>query len=199
MPLVTTLPVWFALDNSNDGSPSGFVDKRTGQPTYAGGLTLGDYFDLTDKEALSLTSREGPYPLYAGRYRRVQLDPAAPDHATTHTLGFMPPALVPELNIVTTANGVLSQAQLAGARVVVFLNHVDPGRYTYVQELGVATVILSSNAATAGGQAWIANMPVDGRVSIVQGTLPLPIGRFLTGANSPGPIRVALFLPVFQG
>lgn len=54
-------------------SPSGMTDIRTGLPYYAGGLVLGDYFDLTEAEANALSGGQ----LHAGRYRFVQVDSGA--------------------------------------------------------------------------------------------------------------------------
>src|SRR5215475_10835127 len=51
MPLQQIITTWFALNGSNDESPSGVNDLRTGAPQFVGGLNIGDYFDLTEQEA----------------------------------------------------------------------------------------------------------------------------------------------------
>lgn len=53
-------------------SYSGLVDPRTLQPEVGGGMNLGDYFDLTEAEAQSLSPN-----LHAGRYRFVRIATAA--------------------------------------------------------------------------------------------------------------------------
>lgn len=71
------------LDAANDTSAGAFTDPITGQLVPGGGLILGDYFDLTDAEALKNCQftiqgpSSGAVPLYGGRYRRVRLDPGA--------------------------------------------------------------------------------------------------------------------------
>jgi hypothetical protein len=60
------------LNTANDTSASGFANVRTLQPTYAGGLVLGDAIDLTNFEAAGLSSPTLGL-LFEGRYRRVQV------------------------------------------------------------------------------------------------------------------------------
>lgn len=73
MPFQPIVPTWLALNAANDQSASGFLDLRTQQPVNAGGLNLGDYFDLTDGQALQL-SYVTQGRLWFGRYRRIQVD-----------------------------------------------------------------------------------------------------------------------------
>ena len=148
MPLQQILPTWLALNGCNDTSASGFQDLRTLQPVNAGGLNLGDYFDVTNAEAKSLQySTNGV--LFAGRYRRVQVDSGATAaNVKTGTIGLMPslaaiaidgyPANTPSANVVTSYDQSL--ALTSQVRPVIFLNTVTPGNFCFVQELGVATV-----------------------------------------------------------
>lgn len=76
MPLQPIVPTWLAINACNDASASGFSDLRTGQPINAGGLNLGDYFDLTEQQAYQ-NSYLSQGILHWGRYRRVQVDPNA--------------------------------------------------------------------------------------------------------------------------
>ena len=187
MPLQQIITTWFALNGSNDDSPSGVADLRTGAAVFAGGLNAGDYFDLTEQEA-----NEHSYDqigiLHAGRYRRVQLSPQATvANQGVGKLGFMPTLLVPELNIVTTQD-----LGVAAGRIVVFLNVVDPGKYCFVQELGIATVNLSGAVAAAG--------PVSvGAAGIAAPGSTSPIGYALGAVTAAGPGLVLLNLPVVQG
>ena len=61
------------LNAANDPSASGFVNLRTQQETNAGGLVLGDCFDIDDQGAANL-SNTAIGTCYNGRYRRVQVD-----------------------------------------------------------------------------------------------------------------------------
>ena len=76
MPQRQTLITWTALNLANFTSPTGQTDSRTGLPLQVGGINQGDYFDLTQAEALGLSSLPVGR-LYAGRYRLVQVDPNA--------------------------------------------------------------------------------------------------------------------------
>lgn len=89
MPLIAALPTWVAINNANNGSPTGITDATTGQPIAAGGLNLGDYFDLTNKQA-----QDAQYAvngtLFAGRYRWVQVDSGATAaNVRTGTVGYL--------------------------------------------------------------------------------------------------------------
>jgi len=188
MPLQQIITTWFALNGSNDESPSGVNDLRTGAPQFVGGLNIGDYFDLTEQEANEHSWTQIGI-LHAGRYRRVQIYSTATASLIDKGLvGFMVPALVPELNIVTSA----SQG-LHNVRTVIFLNKVDPGKYCFIQELGVANVKMS--AAGAAG-ATIGVTPATGLGTA--GTTPA-IGTLLEAATANATARVLLNLPVVQG
>src|SRR3954467_12964364 len=129
MPFQPTLPTWLALNAANDTSPSYFTDLRTGAPVFAGGLNLGEYFDLTHKEANQLSYKTTGI-LYAGRYRRVQVDSGATAaNVKTGTIGLMPSLAVvglnglgtrnPPVNIVTSYDQAIGGAN--SLRPVVFL------------------------------------------------------------------------------
>lgn len=149
MPFQPITPTWLAINACNDTSASGFTDLRTGLPVNAGGLNLGDYFDLTNAEAKQLSYTTNG-TLYAGRYRRVQVDSGATAaNVKTGTIGLMPSfaaiktdlgLLGPSMNIVTSYDQAIG-GSAGGVRPVVFLNTVTPGNFCFVQELGVATVL----------------------------------------------------------
>lgn len=174
MPFQPTLPTWLALNSCNDTSASGFTDLRTGQPVNAGGLNNGDYFDLTNTEAIQLSNTANG-TLYAGRYRRVRVDSGATAaNVKTGTIGLMPSLAVvladpegikaPPMNVVTSydqADGVSA----GGLRPVVFLNVVTPGNYCFVQELGIASVL--SKAALTAAVPAIGDVIVSGTSGLV--------------------------------
>lgn len=89
MPLQQILPTWVALNNGNFTSPTGLTDLRTGEPFAAGGLNVGDYFDVTNEEAAN-ASDTAIGPLYEGRYRFVQVDSSATaNYVATGLVGYV--------------------------------------------------------------------------------------------------------------
>lgn len=210
MPKQQIVPTWLALNAANDTSPSYFTDLRTGQPVLAGGLNLGDYFDLTQEEANSLSySTNGV--LYAGRYRRVKVDSGATAaNVKTGTIGLMPSLAVvsanrygtrnPALNTVTSYDQAIGGAN--SLRPVVFLNSITPGNYGFVQELGVASVLFGALTGT----------PAIGGVinSVAAGLVDAPASATAIVRTSVGiaidlPVASALkrillqYVPVVQG
>ena len=89
MPQQQILPTWTSLNNANSTSQSGMSDPISGQPYNSGGLNLGDYFDITNDEAMSLSYQTNGI-LYAGRYRWVQVDSGATAaNVKTGTVGYI--------------------------------------------------------------------------------------------------------------
>jgi hypothetical protein len=191
MPLITTLPTWVAVNAADDRSPTGFVDKRTKLPTYGGGLDVGDYFDLTEREANDLSDVNVGI-LHSGRYRRVQLNADAdPGFTEIGMIGYMPLLLTPNVNIVTSAD------QGVAGRFVVFLNPITPGNYGFIQEMGVAMVAWSGNPANPGAAAYIQG----NRMGSVPPPNAAPVGflQQTTSAGEMGLVAVLLNFPVVQG
>jgi len=89
MPQQQALPTWLALNNVNSASQSGQTDPVTNFPYAGGGLNAGDYFDLTNDEALSASYTTNG-TLYSGRYRYVQVDSGATAaYVKTGTVGYL--------------------------------------------------------------------------------------------------------------
>jgi len=204
MPFQPIVPTWLALNAADDTSPSYFTDLRTGQPVLAGGLNLGDYFDLTNAEALQLSYTTNG-TLYSGRYRRVKVDSGATAaNVKTGTIGLLASiaatGLVPSMNVVTSYDQ--AQGGADSLRPVVFLNSITPGNYGFVQELGVATVLYKSSltgTATIGGVInSVATGVVDAPASataIVRTSVGLAIDLPIAGAKK----RILLqYVPVVQ-
>ncbi len=215
MPFQPILPTWLALNGANDTSPSYFTDLRTGQAIYAGGLNLGDYFDVTNGEAAQL-SQTSVGLLYSGRYRRVQVDSGATaGNVKTGTIGLLPslaaiiadgdPAGKPTGNIVTSYDQPIGNTA-GGIRMVVFLNSITPGNYGFVQELGIATVLGKSSltaASPAIGDVIVATTSglVDDPTqsgSPTYATLKTVLGDAIDLPVNGGKFRVLLNLPVVQ-
>jgi hypothetical protein len=89
MPLQQSLPTWTALNNANFPVASGIQDSRTGQEFPVGGLNLGDYFDVTEREANNQSALSNGL-CHWGRYRLVQVDSGATAaNVKTGTVGFL--------------------------------------------------------------------------------------------------------------
>jgi hypothetical protein len=89
MPFQAALPTWLAINNMNSAYDSGQGDSVTGFPYEAGGLGVGDYFDLTTSEAFNASYTTNGV-LYSGRYRYVQVDSGATAaNVKTGTVGYM--------------------------------------------------------------------------------------------------------------
>jgi hypothetical protein len=217
MPLLQSPTTWFAVNSCNDTSPSGVTDQVTGQPIYIGDLNRGVYFDLTNEEAAALSDTVSPLvKLYAGRYRRVQVDSGATAaNVKTGTIGLMPslaamsqdvaPVGVPTENVVTSYDQPIGNTA-GGVRPVVFLNAITPGNFGFVQELGIATVLGKSGltaAAPAVGDVIVSTTSglVDDPTqsgSPTYATLKTVLGQAVDLPVSNGLFRVALNLPTFQ-
>ena len=211
MPLQQILPTWLAINACNDTSASGFSDLRTLQPVNAGGLNLGDYFDLTNAEA-KLYSYPTNGILFSGRYRRVQVDSGATAaNVKTGTIGLMAsPAAVQidlggklpiSMNIVTSWD----QGIGAGGKLlhpVIFLNTVTPGNFCFVQELGVATVLGANPITKAppaigdvinGVTSGLADDPT-ANTSVINTTIGIALDQPVSNAL----YRIIMDVPVVQ-
>ncbi len=201
MPYQPILPTWLAVNACNDTSPTGISDPRTGLAQFAGGLNLGDYFDLTDSEAqgLSYVPSAGPQVrLRTGRYRRVQVDSGATaSNVKTGTVGLMVAGLQPNLNVVTSYD-----KGIVGAHPVIFLNAITPGNYGFVQELGIASVLCGSTlqkAAPATGDVIVSTTLGVGQDLTAQTIDKENLGIALSPPFPATLCLVALNLPVQQG
>jgi hypothetical protein len=89
MPLQPIIPIWGGLNNANSASATGLIDPVTGQQYNTGGLEVGDYFDLTEKEANTL-SVSATGTCHSGRYRYVKIDSSATAaNVKTGTVGYL--------------------------------------------------------------------------------------------------------------
>lgn len=201
MPFQPITPTWFALNACNDLSPTGLVDSRTGAAYFAGGLNLGDFFDLTESEAnaLSYVPAAGTsVQLHAGRYRRVQVDSGATaSNVKVGTVGLMGAGQQPQLNRVTSYD-----KGIVAAHVVIFLNTVTPGNFCFVQELGVASVLMGSTlqkATPVTGDIIVSTTLGVGQDTTAQTVDIATLGIALT-APSPNTLGLVLLdRPTIQG
>lgn len=137
MPQLQSVTTYFAINSSNDTSPSGITDPITGQTVYVPDLDTGVYMDVTNSEAASFSYTTNG-TLYNGRYRRVKVDSGATaSNVKTGTIGIMPSLAVfgngptsntpngaPGMNVVTSYDQGIGLA--ADLHPVVFLNAITP-------------------------------------------------------------------------
>lgn len=185
MPQLQSPTTWFGLNGANEPSLSGISDIRTGQPVFAGGLLPGAWFDLTEQEANALSWTDIG-TLHTGRYRWVQVDPAA-NVALIGTgylgvMSFLPSP--PDVNMITTSDKMPAAQSIL--RPVAFLNVITPGNYGWIQESGVASG-LAGSAIAAGAPVAIAI--ATGMLS--SGASPSQIGVAITSATAGS---LALFI-----
>ena len=276
MPKQQIIPIWGGLNNANSPSATGLVDPVTNQQYNTGGLNVGDYFDLTEKEANSLSvSTVGL--CHAGRYRYVLLDSGANvANVKTGTVGYLragsfmqsvdvtavgsgqtagtytiqatagsgggsgasivvvvgsggtisgafvnsagfgyvsvptfsltalggtPGTVAAQLN--SAANVVTSADQVGAAiptaipvRPVVFLNTATPGNYTFIQELGLATVLGKAGATGAVGD-YVNAVTTDNGVVTSTAASGSPIGS--TIGRAADTVQASLLFKAYLG
>lgn len=206
----------FALNSSNDTTESAVADSITGQPIY--GITdmkRGVYFDLTSDEAAA-SSNTTVGKLYAGRFRRVQVDSGATAaNVKTGTIGLMPSlaaqgqdvgtAFTPSENVVTSYDQAQGVGGGIGLRPVVFLNAITPGNFGFVQELGVATVLGKTGLTAVPAVGDVIVSATSGLVddptqsgNVTYATLKTVLGTAIDLPVSNGLFRIQLSLPVVQ-
>lgn len=198
LPFQPILPTFsLTLNACNDTSPSGMTDLRTGQALMAGGLNLGDYFDLTEAEANQL-SYTTTGTLHSGRYRRVQVDSGATSsNVKTGTIGLMVAGGQPQINLVTSYD-----KGIVGAHPVIFLNTVTPGNYCFVQELGIAAILMGATiqkAAPATGDMISSTTLGVGQDLTLQEYVPVTVGIALSPPSPNTLCLTQLILPTLQG
>lgn len=196
MPLQQALPTWLALNAANFTSPSGQTDFRTGNPIFAGGLNLGDYFDTTELEANQL-SNTATGTLHSGRYRLVQVDAGA-------TAANVKVGTIGAWKTVGAPNLVTSYDQALNANLIrcVFLNVVTPGNYTFVQELGDATVLGAAAIGTTplvGNYVQATTLGVTTAAAAIANPTQLTVGVALTLPANATLYRALLDFPTLQG
>ena len=128
----------------------------------------------------------------------MQVDSGATaSNVKTGTIGLMVAGGQPQLNLVTSYD-----KGIQGVHQVVFLNSITPGRYGYVQELGIASVLCGATVTKSGPASGdILNATTLGVVDdpTSQTATVNTIGIALSPPSPNTKALVALNLPVFQG
>lgn len=198
MPWLKALPTWLALNNCNFSSPTGLTDPNTGFPYTGGALNAGDYTDIDNQEAASMSFTTNSL-LYGGRYRFVQLDSSATDaNVKTGTVGYLKNGSVMKNVIILTAGsgqtngtyivnadansggGVGAQIQVVVAGGVVTSVAVLNGGYGYVT-VPTFTLVTGGTPGTVAAQ-------LDSSVNVVTSADQANAGY------GPGAVRPVVFL-----
>lgn len=141
------------LNDANDATYSGAAEPITGLLQNTG-LVNGDYFDVTDAEALGFTNI-AVGNLYAGRYQRVRLDPnlsqAASPLKQGQLLFWIPPSANPAFAHTVTNVEPADLSLLAGIynnTATAGTNPVTSGNFFFMQALsqpGRASILFRTN------------------------------------------------------
>ena len=205
MPQQQILPTWTALNNANFTNPSGMSDPVSSQPYNAGGLNLGDYFDVTNDEAQGASYLTNGL-LFEGRYRLVQVDSGATaSNVKTGTIGYVRAGSTVKGVAITNAgtgqttgsyvvqatagsgggSGASINVAVSGAGLITAVSVNTPGYgYVSVPSFNLAAVIGGSGGAVAPQLGLSPNVVTSYDVA--------------TGGNAAqagvGPVRPVVFL-----
>jgi hypothetical protein len=156
MPKQQILPTWLALNNANFPTQSGLQDVRTGQDFPAGGLSAGDYFDVTEKEANSVSALSVGL-LHSGRYRLVQLDSSATTaNVKTGTVGYLRAGMTVQNAVVS----VPGSGGTAGTYNIPIPPGSGGGNGAVVQVVVGSGGTVTSASVLQGGMNYVAPPPV---------------------------------------
>jgi hypothetical protein len=151
MPFQPILPTWLAINNANFTSPTALTDPRTGLPFAAGGLNLGDYFDLTEQEANSASYTTNG-TLHSGRYRFVLVDSGANStNVKTGTVGYLRPGFSVS-NVVITAAGT---GATTGVYNIAATTGTGGGTGAMIQVVVGSTGTITSATVLQGGNYYV--------------------------------------------
>jgi hypothetical protein len=140
------------LNNANSASATGLLDSVTGQQYNTGGLDRGDYFDLTEQQANSLSVTTTGL-CHAGRYRYVQVDSGANTaNVKTGTVGYLRSGtFVQAVQTITVGSG-----QTAGTYTINATVGSGGGAGASIQVVvGSAGTITGNPAVLNGGSGYV--------------------------------------------
>ena len=200
MPQQQIIPIWGGLNNANSPSATGLVDPVTNQQYNTGGLDRGDYFDLTEKQANSL-SVSSVGKCHSGRYRYVQLDSGATAaNVKTGTVGYLRAGQFVENVVITNAGtgatpGTYNIAATVGS---------GGGAGAIIQVIVGAGGTITSAVVTNGGYGYVsapafsltATSTAAGAVAAQLNTTPNVVTSYdqISAGTSPGTVRPVVFL-----
>ena len=196
MPNQPILPIWGGLNTANSPSATGLVDPVTGQQYNTGGLEVGDYFDLTEKQANSLSNTVTGL-CHWGRYRYVLVDSGATvADVTTGTVGYMRAGSFVQ-NVVITNAGT---GQTTGVYTIAATLGSGGGSGASIQVVVGSGGTITSATVLNGGFGYI-SIPtfsltaIGGSAGVVAAQLNASPNT-VTSADKPSPIggRAVVFL-----
>jgi hypothetical protein len=194
MPFQPALPTWLAVNNMNSPYQSGQGDSVTGFPYNAGGLNLGDYFDLTNDEAFNASYATNGI-LYYGRYRYVLVDSGATAaNVKAGTIGYA--------RIGSSVSKVVVLTQGTGQTVGTYQIAASGGGGTGAV---IQVVVTAANAITVtvlqGGTGYtsvptftLATGGTPGTVVAQMGTTANVVTSFDVGVTANTAVRPVVFL-----
>ena len=201
MPLQPVLPIWGGLNTANSPSATGLVDPVTNQQYNTGGLEVGDYFDMTEKEA-NMVFNTTVGTCHAGRYRYVQLDSGATAaNVKTGTVGYLRAggAMGRVSNVVISAAG--TGATTGTYNISATAGNGGTGATIQVVVSGGA---ITSAIVTNGGAGYVsaptfsltATSTSGGTVAAQLDSSPNVVTSFdqIAAGTSPGTVRPVVFL-----
>lgn len=134
------------LNTANDLSASSFVNLRTQQETNAGGLVLGDCFDIDDQGAANL-SNTAIGLCFQGRYRRVQVDA----NATAANVGIGKAAyVVPGTSLLAALTLTAGSGQTPGTYQIAAVGGGGTGAIIQVVVTAAGTVTANPTVVAKG-------------------------------------------------
>lgn len=197
MPWLKALPTWLAVNNCNFSSPTALTDQYTGQPYTGGQINVGDYTDLDNETAASLSYTTNG-TLFAGRYRYVQVDSSATAaYVKTGTIGYLRKGTSVSSVQITGAgsgqtNGTYSIAGVGGGGVGALVSVTIAGGL-----VTVATVVQGGYGYATEPTFTIAEGGTPGTLQAQLNSTPNLVTSYdqaVTNGFGPGAVRPVVFL-----
>lgn len=199
MPWLKALPTWLALNNCNFTSPTGMTDPITGQPYTGGALNLGDYTDVDNQEAASMSYTTNS-TLFGGRYRLVQVDSSATAaNVKTGTIGYLKNGSTMKNVVITaagsgqttgtyTVNADTNSGGGVGAQIQVVVGAAGTVTSVSILNPGYGYVTVPTFTVAAGGSPGTVAAQLDCSVNVVTSADQASAGF------GPGAVRPVVFL-----
>ncbi len=200
MPKQQIIPIWGGLNTANSPSATGLLDTVTNQQYNTGGLNVGDYFDLTEKEANSLSNTTTGL-CHSGRYRYVQLDSGATvANVKTGTVGYLRAGTFVQSVVITNAG----TGATAGTYTIAATAGSGGGAGASIQVVVGSGGTITSAVVVNGGAGYVsaptfsltATGTTGGAVQAQLNSTPNVVTSFdqIAAGTSPGTVRPVVFL-----
>lgn len=200
MPQQPIIPIWGGLNTTNSPSATGLVDPVTNQQYNTGGLEVGDYFDLTEKQANDLSNTTVGV-CHSGRYRYVKLDSGATSaNVKTGTIGYLRAgSSVQSVQVTSVGSG-----QTAGTYTIAASIASGGGTGAIIQVIVGSSGTITGASVLQGGYGYVA-VPTfylttlggtPGAVAAQLNSTPNVVTSYdqIAAGTSPGSVRPVVFL-----